>query len=308
MDYEVHSIVSVTGFGTGRVAQQEFNPLYETYHDETPPAEGEAHGYYTVRREPRLLSSRQKQNGARSSYIGEEVFLSLVDPRHAPYRDDVRQLSVSAWTTNRDLPTLLPVASGSDGRRRGGSTARAGGRVDCCGRRGRPPGARSGSSAGAVNHLTLNYLARRRNAAARRCRIANDAALYAPPEDSGWVRQVETCAPRVRSVVRRLPFKGPLTFGTGVEIVLELDELAFQGTSAFPFASVLERFFARHAAINSFTQLTPKTPQRGTVMLAAAHRHEGNGVSVLDIDALALDARPARSAACDAAWPRSSAP
>jgi type VI secretion system protein ImpG len=67
-------------------------------------------------------------------------------------------------------------------------------------------------------------------------------------------------------VVRRLPFKGPLTFGTGVEIVLELDELAFQGTSAFLFAGVLERFFARHAAINSFTQLTLKTPQRGTVM------------------------------------------
>jgi type VI secretion system protein ImpG len=70
----------------------------------------------------------------------------------------------------------------------------------------------------------------------------------------------------VKSVVRRLPFPGPLTFGTGVEIVLELDELAFQGTSAFLFASVLERFFSRHAAINSFTQLILKTPQRGEVM------------------------------------------
>jgi type VI secretion system protein ImpG len=57
-----------------------------------------------------------------------------------------------------------------------------------------------------------------------------------------------------------------LTFGTGVAIDLELDELAFQGTSAFLFASLLERFFARHAAINSFTQLTLKTPQRGEVM------------------------------------------
>ena len=31
-------------------------------------------------------------------------------------------------------------------------------------------------------------------------------------------------------------------------------------------ASVLERFFARHAAINSFSQLTLRTPQRGVVM------------------------------------------
>ena len=69
-----------------------------------------------------------------------------------------------------------------------------------------------------------------------------------------------------RTVVRRLPFKGPLSFGTGVEIVLELDELAYQGSSAFLFASVLERFFARHAAINSFIQLSLRTLQRGEVM------------------------------------------
>jgi len=69
-----------------------------------------------------------------------------------------------------------------------------------------------------------------------------------------------------KTVVRRLPFRGPLTFGSGVAIVVELDELAFQGTSAFLFASVLERFFARHAAINSFTQLTLRTSQRREVM------------------------------------------
>ena len=57
-----------------------------------------------------------------------------------------------------------------------------------------------------------------------------------------------------------------MSFGAGVEIVLELDELAYQGSSAFLFASVLECFFARHAAINSFTQLTLRTPQRGEVM------------------------------------------
>lgn len=66
-------------------------------------------------------------------------------------------------------------------------------------------------------------------------------------------------------VVRRLPFTGPLSFGSGTEITLDLDELAFQGHSAFLFASVLERYFTRHAAINSFTQLSLRTPQRGPV-------------------------------------------
>ncbi|MDQ6640851.1 MAG: type VI secretion system baseplate subunit TssF [Pseudomonadota bacterium] len=271
MDYEVHSIASVTGFGTGRVAQQEFSPLYATFHDEARPAEGEAHGYYTVRREPRLLSARQKQHGARSSYIGEEVYLSLVDPRHAPYREDVRQLSVTAWVTNRDLPTLLPHAAGGDGapQWRLDSPGPVG-RVDLVRGPTRPVTRRPVGQLGwsLVNHLTLNHLALvgetpQRAAAALRTMLG----LYAPPEDGGWTRQVEGVqALEAKSVVRRLPFAGPLTFGSGVAIVLELDELAFQGTSAFLFASVLERFFARHAAINSFTQLTLKTAQRGEVM------------------------------------------
>ncbi len=91
--------------------------------------------------------------------------------------------------------------------------------------------------------------------------------LYAPPEDATWARQVQGVQGlQARPVVRRLPFDGPLSFGSGVEITLELDELAFQGGSAFLLASVLERFFARHAAVNSFTQFTLRTPQRGEVV------------------------------------------
>jgi type VI secretion system protein ImpG len=119
-----------------------------------------------------------------------------------------------------------------------------------------------------VSHLTLNHLSLigespERAAAALRTMLG----LYAPPEDVSWSRQADGVRSlAARTVVRRLPFKGPLSFGTGVEIVLELDELAYQGSSAFLFASVLECFFARHAAINSFTQLTLRTPQRGEVM------------------------------------------
>ena len=271
MDYEVHSIASVTGFGTGRVAQLEFSPLYATYHDESRPSEDEAHGYYTARREPRLLSARQKQNGARSSYIGEEVYLSLVDPRHAPYREDVRQLSVAAWVTNRDLPTLLPpAASGDEGLSWRLDSPGPVARVDVLRGPTRPVTRRPVGQLGwsLVNHLTLNHLALvdespQRAAASLRTMLG----LYAPPEDGGWARQVEGVQSlEAKTVVRRLPFRGPLTFGSGGAIVVELDELAFQGTSAFLFASVLERFFARHAAINSFTQLTLRTSQRREVM------------------------------------------
>ena len=271
MDYEVHSLESVVGFGTGRVAQQTFLPLYATYHDASPHAQGEAQGFYTVRREPRLLSPRQQQHGARSAYIGEEVYLSIVDPRHAPYREDIRQLSVSAWVSNRDLPTLLP---------HGGSAASAAQwrldtpgpvlRVDALRGPTRPVTRRPVGELGwsLVSHLTLNHLSLVGESPQRAASVLRTMlGLYAAPDDASWARQADGVRSlAARTVVRRLPFKGPLSFGTGIEIVLELDELAFQGTSAFLFASVLECFFARHAAINAFTQLTLRTAQRGEVM------------------------------------------
>ena len=159
------------------------------------------------------------RTGARSSYVGEEVFLSLVDPRHAPYRDDVRQLSVTRVDTNRDLPTLLPVASANRARRRGGSSRP--GRWDvstcCAARRGRSRRRPVGQLGWRlVSHLTLNHLALvgetpQHAAAALRTMLG----LYAPPDDSGRARQIEGVHRlEARSVVRRLPFKGPLTFGT----------------------------------------------------------------------------------------------
>lgn len=265
MDFEVHSLESVVGHGAGRTAPREFRPLYATFHGEPD----DAAAYYTVRREPRRLSDRQRQSGPRSSYIGEEVFLSLVDGRHGPYRDELRQLAVQAWVTNRDLPTLLPPAGAAASPWRLDAAGPVSG-VELLRGPTRPVARRPVGELGwqLVSHLTLNHLSLagetpEHAAAALRATLA----LYGPPEDTTWQRQlggVRSLA--ARTVVRRLPFDGPLTFGSGLELVLELDELSFQGASAFAFASVLERYFARHAAINSFTQLTLRTPQRGQVM------------------------------------------
>jgi len=306
MDHEVHSLLSVQGFGTGRHALQDFQPLYASTHAPAGPAvEGEAaaapgsagssagaHGFYTLRREPRLLSANQRRNGPRSAYVGTEVFLSLVDARHAPYGEDVRQLAVQALVTNRDLPVLLPqgstgVGTGAgmtgNGSAGGGVPASAAGasawrldapgpvqRVDVLRGPTRPVSRQPLGEIGwqLVSHLTLNHLSLTgadplANAAALRRMLA----LYGGPEDGGWQRMVEGVQKlEVRSVVRRLPYPGPLAFGTGLALTLELDELAFQGCSAVLFASVLEVFFARHAAINSFSQLTLRSTQRGELM------------------------------------------
>jgi type VI secretion system protein ImpG len=68
-----------------------------------------------------------------------------------------------------------------------------------------------------------------------------------------------------RPIVRRLPGVHPVTYGRGLEIGLECDEAAFEGTGAYLLGAVLARFFARYATLNSFTE-TLLTTGRGEVM------------------------------------------
>src|SRR3546814_1983213 len=56
-----------------------------------------------------MLSAGQRQNGPRTSYIGIEGYLSLVDADEAPFSADLRQLAVDTLCTNRDLPLAMPV-------------------------------------------------------------------------------------------------------------------------------------------------------------------------------------------------------
>jgi type VI secretion system protein ImpG len=271
MDFEVHALESVTGYGTGIVAEQSFLPLYTAFHTESPdhPA------YYTVRREPRMLSQRQKEQGPRSSYVGSEMFISLVDPRSAPYREDVRQLSLTARVSNRDLPTLLPSASslqGAAGAVNGAWSIDAPGpiqAVECMRGPTRPIQRLPQGDAGwaLISQLTLNYLSiagedPQRAAAALRSLLM----LQGPAQETSWRKLAEGIqGVRARQVTRRLPFDGPLTFGAGVQIELEVDELAFQGRSAFLLGCVLDRFFTRQAAINSFTEMVVRSAARGPI-------------------------------------------
>ena len=53
-----------------------------------------------------------------------------------------------------------------------------------------------------------------------------------------------------------------VAFARGRRVEVELDEEQFPGGGAFLFASVLERFLALSASMNSFTQLVARSRQR----------------------------------------------
>jgi type VI secretion system protein ImpG len=283
MDLEIHSVSQVVGYGTRADSEREFLPLYAA-HD--TPSGNELPCYFTIQRQPRLPSSRQRAQGTRSTYIGSEVFVSLVDADAGPFRPDLRQLAVTALCTNRDLPLHMSVGQGdTDFTLQSGAPVEA---VRCLAGPSAPrpshvhselartpqlEGQRPSQVHGDVpwrliSHLSLNYLSLidsdpRSGAAALREMLS----LYADLGDPAVRKQIDGVrAIRSQAVTRRLPFPGPIAFGRGIEVTLECDEAAFRGSGAFVLGSVLERFFAKYVSINSFTETVLRTLQRGEVM------------------------------------------
>ena len=83
------------------IDKRDFSPIgYRKINKRT----GEENVYFTMQRRQRLFSSRQQQTGARTNYIGTEVFVSVVDGRERSGGSGFRQLDVEALCTNRDLP------------------------------------------------------------------------------------------------------------------------------------------------------------------------------------------------------------
>ena len=264
MDFEIHEIRSVTGYGVGLESERQFLPLYSAFHTEEHGQEA----YFVTQREPRILSTNQRRDGPRSSYIGSEVYIAIVDQREAPFADDLQQLAVHTNCSNRDLPLLMPMGGTAPDLTLEQSVPVASIRVIMG--PSRPLSAqRDGNVAWrlinqlSLNHLTLNDADAEKGAAALRELLR----LYTHEADTAMHRQIEGLRQvSTRAVVRRLPMPGPIAFGRGVQINLEVDELAFQGSSAFLFGCVLERFFARHVSMNGFTETRMHSQTRGEIL------------------------------------------
>ena len=266
MDFEVHQIESVTGYGIGTDAEQEFHPLYSAR--DLGAAAVASQAFYQIRREPRLLSQRQRQRGPRSSYIGSETFITLVDAQEAPYRHNLRQLGLVLWCTNRDLPLSMPLGVGKTDfiLEQGGPVQSV--RVLGGPSQPFPSFAEGGMAWRLINQLSLNYLSLAdtdpdQGASALRELLA----LYCHPLDLSSQRQVEGVrSVSSKPVTRRMPAPGPITFGRGLEITVTMDDGAFEGAGAFVLGGVLSHFFAQYVSINSFTETVVRTVGRGEIM------------------------------------------
>jgi len=263
MDFEIHSLGEVEGFGDRQEPEQRFLPFYggdaHTWHAR--------HGaFYTMRREPRLLSARQRRQGARSSYVGSEVYVSLVDADDGAYATSLRQLGLQLLCSNRDLPLHMPVGKGAtDFTMDAGAPVHS---VRCVAGPTKPrPALSDGETAWRLlSHLQLNYLSLFEDGQDGAAALREMLTLYCDPFDAAALRQIEGIKQvRAQPIVRRIPAPGPISFGRGLEITLTCEDSAFEGSGAFLLGAVLQHFFARYVSVNSFTETVLRTSERNEI-------------------------------------------
>ncbi|RKP44531.1 type VI secretion system baseplate subunit TssF [Trinickia fusca] len=266
LDYEVYAVKRVIGHRVGAGGDCVFRPFYASMADD----EADFGAYYSLRREPRLVPVHGASHGARqntrSSYAGTDVYVSLVDRRHAPFDESIELLSADTLCTNRDLPLTMPLSGASD------LTAKLSAPIERVKivrgpTRPRPPLAHDQATWQLIGHLGLNYQALDGiddEAAAHALREV--LGIYADSADAATLAQIRAirrlaCAP----IFERVPQPGPIVFGRGVRVSMTVDEQAFAGDSPYLLGAVLEQFFARHASINAFTKFALCSPQRGEI-------------------------------------------
>ena len=261
-DFEIFTVERVTGHMSNGSEEREFRPFLGSFAAD----DGDFGSYFSLRREPRLVSDRARAQGTRTSSPGSAVYVSLVDQHDAPFPHSLRHITIDALCTNRDLPLLLPTGLESDFTLRVSAPVRAV-RILRGPSRPYPALAEGALTWRLISHLGLNYLSltdvdATQGAAALREMLD----LYGNLADPAVRRQIQGVrSMALAPVFRRLPEPGPIVFGRGVEIALKIDEVAFSGSSPYLFGAVLEQFFSRHVSLNAFTEFALSSLQRGEI-------------------------------------------
>jgi type VI secretion system protein ImpG len=263
LDFEIHTIHRVRGHFVDSEHEVLFHPFYAAADIDRRGAGA----YFSVRREPRMLSQQARRHGPRTGYIGSECFVTLVDANEAPFPDALRQVTVEALCTNRDLSLLTPVGQADTDLTMMESAPVDAIRFVAGPSRPTPAIAEREITWRLISHLSLNFLTltdvdAAQGAAALRQLLELYARLGAPGTDA-QISAIQNLA--VRPINRRVPQTGPIVYGRGVSLDLMVDELPFAGVSPWLLGAVLDQFFARHVSVNAFTELSLASIQRGAI-------------------------------------------
>lgn len=265
-DFEIYRLLRVEDADV-EGPQSRVTPLFSV------EAQAESGHVYSTERRPRRPDTDEVRRGqTRSSYTGDDYYISVAQPATGRRSRPIRRLDIRALCTNRDLPILddrptLTLETGDPVQQ-----------VNLLGPMRRPrPSLRASLPSGAsdeaqvddltwrwISQLSLNHISLAvddKDAEPLRALIK----LYADRGDPGLARHAEAVV-RVQSkpVVDRLDIAGPLCFAHGTEITVDVNAALMSGGSTLLLSALLAQLFTRHTSINSFVRTKTRLTQDQT--------------------------------------------
>lgn len=220
------------------------------------------HLVYSTDRKPRRPSDDETAEGQmRTSYPGDDYFISVARPVGARDVPNVRRLDIRALCTNRDLPILddtpeLTLETGDPV-----------GNVKLLQAMRRPRASLSAALPGTADRgeadmddLTWRWIAQ---LGLNHLTLGEEGpgplhallALYSDRGDPALRRHGRSITGvTTKPVIDRVAIPGPICFAHGTEITLEVDDSVLSGSSRLLLSALLAKIFARHAAVNSFAR------------------------------------------------------
>lgn len=263
-DFDLRSVDAAHG----QVAEESNNEVSFELRDQLSGAGGAARGnYFSLRRRANLVQGG-RQYGTRRPFTETQTFMSLVDGQDRPHDGGIRFLSLDAWLTNGDLPSLLECDGRSDLTLTGSKPVASVGFVRAP-TAPKPPLARGDLAWQLMGQLKLDYQMfddsdgePHPGEGVRRC-----LRLYLTPHTGALARQVESLVSATATPVNDMlpPGNGGPVFGRGIRCEFTFDESGFDGLSPYTLALVLEHYVARHVSMHSFTKTVLRSTQRGLI-------------------------------------------
>lgn len=253
-DAEVFSIESVAAISAGSTEKVPFEPFYALRHRS---GDSEPAAFWYSRREPR----RWARDGA------SDVWIAFVDVEGTTLHPEFHSVAATVLCSNGNLPNELPFGTAPSDfyLEEEAAPLKAISALITPTRAIRPPlGGRQFWRL--VSMLSLNHLSLVERGADA---FKEMLRLYDFGGSPLAQRHIDGILD-IRSEPMQAPVHGAhgLSFARGRSVEIEFDEEAFTGDSVFLFASVLERFLAQYASLNSFSRLVARTRQRPEILKA----------------------------------------
>ncbi len=262
LDYEVFRLLDVTTFSRGGEARPA-PPLYATgalLYDWRDAV------FHVTRLRPRRLSTREQRIKRRTDYVGTDAWISLVAPESPERLDEVYEIGVRALVTNRELPELIRFA----GRAPEFGVSATGvkrAQVLRAPTRPRPPLGLNDAAWRVIGHLTPNYASLLGEDEAQGSLLRDHLVLYGRQDDPVMRRQIDGIQQvRSEAVTRRVSNVDRLAFGRGTRVHIKLEDASFENGRMFLFATIIDRFLAEFASINSFVETVFESSEQGELV------------------------------------------